>query len=71
MIGTVAMAVSIAVMAPIVGTGIALAVLVALRAASITGRQVARRRAADGGRAAPGSSRSPTTRSRPFARPSG
>ena len=53
-IGTVLMAVSIAVMAPIVGTGLALAVLVALRAVSITGRQVARRRAADGGRASSG-----------------
>jgi hypothetical protein len=50
-IGTVAMGVAIAVMAPIIGTGIALAVLVALRAGSITGRQVAKRRAADGGRA--------------------
>ncbi|MGI9006954.1 MAG: hypothetical protein ACR2FU_12305, partial [Streptosporangiaceae bacterium] len=53
-IGTVVMAISIAVIAPIIGTGIAVAVLVALRAVSITGRQVARRRAADGSRAGTG-----------------
>ncbi|HEX9063704.1 MAG TPA: serine/threonine-protein kinase [Streptosporangiaceae bacterium] len=53
-IGTVLMAVAIAVMAPIIGTGIALAALVALRAVTITGRQVARRRAAEGGRAGTG-----------------
>lgn len=53
-IGTIAVAVALAVMAPIIGTGIALAALVALRAVSITGRHVARRRAADGGRAGTG-----------------
>ncbi|HEX6932146.1 MAG TPA: hypothetical protein VF162_08395, partial [Streptosporangiaceae bacterium] len=50
-IATVAMIVAISVMAPILGTGLALAVLVALRAATITSRQLERRRAADGGRA--------------------
>ena len=49
-IAMVAMAVASAVLAPIVGTVIALAVLVALRAASTTGRQMARRRS-DGRRA--------------------
>jgi predicted Ser/Thr protein kinase len=49
-IATVAMAVAISVMAPIIGTGLALALLVALRAVTITGRQLARR-SGDGGRA--------------------
>ena len=53
-IGTVVMAASIAVMAPIIGTGIALAVLVALRAVSVTTRHVTRRRAAEGGRTTTG-----------------
>ena len=51
MIATVAMAVAISVMAPIIGTAISLVVLVALRAASITARQLAKRRSADGRRA--------------------
>ena len=50
-IATVAMAVAISVMAPIIGTAISLAVLVALRAATITARQLSKRRAADGRRA--------------------
>ena len=50
-IATVAMVVAISVMAPIIGTGLALAVLVALRAATITSKQLERRRAADGSRA--------------------
>jgi hypothetical protein len=50
-IATVAMAVAISVMAPIIGTAISLVMLVALRAASITARQLANRRAADGRRA--------------------
>jgi hypothetical protein len=50
-IATVAMVVAISVMAPIIGTGLALAVLVALRAVTITSRQLERRRAADGSRA--------------------
>jgi hypothetical protein len=45
------MVVAISVMAPIIGTGLALAVLVALRAATITSKQLERRRAADGDRA--------------------
>ncbi len=48
-IATVAMVVAISVMAPILGTGLALAVLVALRAVTITSKQLERRRA-DGGR---------------------
>ena len=50
MIAVVAIAASLAVLAPIVGTVIALAVLVLLRAATTTGRQMARRRS-DGRRA--------------------
>src|SRR5262249_17634691 len=50
-IATVAMVVAISVMAPIIGTGIALALLVALRAVTITTRQLARRRSVDGSRA--------------------
>lgn len=50
-IASVAMVVAISVMAPIIGTVLALAVLVALRAATITGRQLERRRATDGSRA--------------------
>ena len=50
-IATVAMVVAISVMAPIIGTGLALAVLVALRAVTITSQQLERRRAADGSRA--------------------
>ena len=50
-IATVAMVVAISVMAPILGTGLALALLVALRAVTITGRQLARRRSGDGSRA--------------------
>ncbi len=50
MIATVAMVVAISVMAPIIGTGVALAVLVALRAVTITSRQLDKRRA-DGGKA--------------------
>jgi predicted Ser/Thr protein kinase len=49
-IATVAMVVAISVMAPIIGTGVALAVLVALRAVTITSKQLDRRRA-DGSRA--------------------
>ncbi len=49
-VATVAMIVAVSVMAPIIGTAIALGVLVALRAVATTGRQLARRRAADGGR---------------------
>jgi serine/threonine protein kinase len=49
-IATVAMVVAIAVMAPIIGTGIALAVLVALRAVTITSKQLVRRRS-EGGKA--------------------
>jgi hypothetical protein len=47
-IATVAMVVAISVMAPIIGTGFALAALVALRAVTITSRQLDKRRAADG-----------------------
>ena len=50
-IATVAMVVAISVMAPIIGTGFALAVLVALRAVTITSRHLDKRRAADGGKA--------------------
>ncbi len=50
-IATVAMVVAISVMAPILGTGLALALLVALRAVTITGRQLAKRRSGDGSRA--------------------
>jgi predicted Ser/Thr protein kinase len=50
-IATVAMVVAVSVMAPIIGTGIALALLVALRAVTITGRQLARRQSGDGSRA--------------------
>jgi len=49
-IATVAMVVAISVMAPILGTGLALALLVALRAVTITGRQLAKRRSGDGSR---------------------
>jgi len=49
-IATVAMVVAIAVMAPIIGTGIALAVLVALRAVTITSKHLDRRRS-EGGKA--------------------
>jgi Protein kinase domain len=49
-IATVAMVVAVSVMAPIIGTGLAIALLVALRAVTITGRQLARR-SADGRRA--------------------
>jgi len=48
-IASVAMIVAVSVMAPIIGTAIALAVLVALRAVATTGRQLAKRRSADGG----------------------
>jgi hypothetical protein len=47
-IATVAMVVAISVMAPIIGTGIALAVLVALRAVTTTKGQLARRQTTDG-----------------------
>jgi len=50
-IATVAMVMAISVMAPILGTGLALALLVALRAVTITGRQLAKRRSGDGSRA--------------------
>jgi hypothetical protein len=50
-IATVAMIVAVSVMAPIIGTGLALALLVALRAVTITGRQLARRQSGDGSRA--------------------
>lgn len=50
MIATVAMVVAISVMAPIIGTAVALAVLVALRAVTITSRQLDKRRA-EGSRA--------------------
>jgi hypothetical protein len=46
----VALGVAVAIMAPVIGTGIALAVLVALRAASTTVRQMGRRRSDDGRR---------------------
>jgi serine/threonine protein kinase len=49
-IATVAIVVAVSVMAPIIGTGLALALLVALRAATITGRQLARR-SSEGSRA--------------------
>jgi len=49
-IATVAMVVAISVMAPILGTGLALALLVVLRAVTITGRQLAKRRSGDGSR---------------------
>jgi serine/threonine protein kinase len=47
-IATVAMVVAVSVMAPIIGTAIALAVLVALRAVSTTRRQLAKRQTGDG-----------------------
>ena len=47
-IATVAMVVAVSVMAPIIGTAIALAVLVALRAVSTTRRQLAKRQAGEG-----------------------
>jgi serine/threonine kinase PknH len=50
-IATIAMIVAISVMAPIIGTGLALALLVALRAVTITGRQLARRQSGQGSRA--------------------
>ena len=49
MIATVAMVVAVSVMAPIIGTALALAVLVALRAVTITSRHLEKRRA-EGGR---------------------
>jgi serine/threonine protein kinase len=49
-IATVAMVVAISVMAPIIGTAIALAVLVALRAVTITGRHLQKRQS-EGGKA--------------------
>jgi serine/threonine protein kinase len=49
-IASVAMVVAIAVMAPIIGTAVALAVLVALRAVTVTSRKLERRRS-EGGRA--------------------
>jgi serine/threonine protein kinase len=45
----VAMLVALGVVAPVIGTAIAIGVLLALRAASITGRQLGKRRAAGGG----------------------
>ncbi len=48
-IATVAMIVAVSVMAPVIGTAIALAVLVALRAVATTGRHLAKRRAGGGG----------------------
>ncbi len=50
-IATIAVLAAASVLAPIIGTGIALVLLVALRAASITSRQLAKRRSADGRRA--------------------
>jgi hypothetical protein len=47
-IATIAMVVAISVMAPIIGTGIALAVLVALRAVTTTKAQLTRRQASEG-----------------------
>src|SRR5215471_5375065 len=47
-IATVAMVVAVSVMAPIIGTAIAVAVLVALRAVSTTRRQLAKRQTGDG-----------------------
>ena len=47
-IATVAMVAAISVMAPILGTGLALALLVALRAVTITGQQLGRRRSGEG-----------------------
>jgi hypothetical protein len=52
-IATIAMVVAISVMAPIIGTGIALAVLVALRAVTTTKGQLAKRQANDGRRSMP------------------
>ena len=49
-IATVAMVVAVSVMAPIIGTGVALAVLLALRAVTSTSRQLDKRRA-EGSRA--------------------
>jgi serine/threonine kinase PknH len=49
-IAVVAVGVAFSIVAPIIGTAIALIVLLALRAASTTGRQVGRRRSADGPR---------------------
>ena len=54
MLACVAVLVALGVIAPVIGTGIAIGVLLALRAASITGRQVARRRAAGSGMPAGG-----------------
>src|SRR6266704_968117 len=48
-IATVAMIVAVSVMAPVIGTAIALAVLVALRAVATTGQHLAKRRAGGGG----------------------
>jgi hypothetical protein len=50
-VATVAMFVAISVMAPIFGTILAVALFVALRAVTITGQRLARRRSADGSRA--------------------
>jgi hypothetical protein len=50
-IACVVMVAALSVMAPIIGTAIALALLLALRAASTTGRQLARRRAGEGRKA--------------------
>jgi serine/threonine protein kinase len=49
-IAVIAVAVAASVLAPIIGTGVALGFLVALRAAGITGRRLARRRPDGGGR---------------------
>jgi hypothetical protein len=51
-LASVAVLVAVSLIAPIVGTAISLGVLVALRAAGITGRQLARRRADGSGRPA-------------------
>lgn len=50
-IGSLTLLVALSVLAPVTGTAVALGVLLALRAAAITGRQLARR-SADGSRAA-------------------
>ena len=50
-LAAIAVAAAVAVMAPIVGTAAALVALVALRAATTTGRHLARRRSGDGRRA--------------------
>jgi hypothetical protein len=50
-LGCVAVLAALGVLAPVIGTAISVGLLLALRAASVTGRQLARRRSGDAGKA--------------------